>query len=224
MSHAVPEAARALAAQLERQFGRDAELARRLADAQRRLARGNDRLWWGLHPDGLAAVYEEHPAPVDVAFAANRSEVLGAANPLAAIQDAHRRIHSAFIRLPDRRRGAPSARRRGRRANPPIRRRAPSGRMDREPSTQPKASTSSQQQPSNRTRIEDGHNAHTAVTSDTHTRTRRSPRSARRTECAPAERQPRRIHGRSTLAQRSIEDDTTSNAACHALKPPTPRR
>jgi hypothetical protein len=97
MSHAVPKAARALAAQLERQFGRDAELARRLADAQRRLARGNDRLWWGLHPDGLAAVYEEHPAPVDVAFAANRSEVLGAANPLAAIQDAHRRIHSAFI-------------------------------------------------------------------------------------------------------------------------------
>ena len=97
MSHAVPEAARALAAQLEIQFGRDAELANRLADAQRRLARGNDPLWWGLHPDGLAAVYEEHPAPVDVAFAANRSEVLDARNPPAAIQNAHWRLHSAFI-------------------------------------------------------------------------------------------------------------------------------
>ncbi|MGZ4254831.1 MAG: hypothetical protein ACXVS6_22780 [Solirubrobacteraceae bacterium] len=97
MNRAIPEAARALAAQLERQFGRDAELVKRLADAQQRLSRANDRLWWGLHPDGLAAVYREHPAALDVAFAQNRSEVLGAPDPLAAVQQVHRSIRKAFI-------------------------------------------------------------------------------------------------------------------------------
>jgi hypothetical protein len=62
MNGAITDEARALAAQLERQFGRDAELAKRLANAQRRLERANDRLWKGLHPDGLARVYGQHPA------------------------------------------------------------------------------------------------------------------------------------------------------------------
>ena len=59
--------------------------------------RANDRLWWGLHPDGLAAVYGEHPAVVDMAFAENRSEVLGAPDPLAAVQQVHGSIRKAFI-------------------------------------------------------------------------------------------------------------------------------
>jgi hypothetical protein len=89
MTGTITEEARGLAAQLERRFGRDAALATRLADAQARLLRANERLWWGLHPDGLAAVYGEQPAAVDVASAENRSEVLGAPEPLAAIQQAH---------------------------------------------------------------------------------------------------------------------------------------
>jgi hypothetical protein len=93
----ITDAARELAAQLARQFARDAELATRLADAQTRLTRANDQLWWGLHPDGLAAVYGEHPAAVDVAFAEHRSEVLSAPDPLAAIQRARWSIGGAFI-------------------------------------------------------------------------------------------------------------------------------
>lgn len=97
MSRAVSEVARELAARLEQRFGQDAQLAKRLNDAQQQLARANDRLWWGLHPDGLAAVYGEHPAAVKVTFAENRSEVLGAPDPLVAAQQVHWRIHRAFI-------------------------------------------------------------------------------------------------------------------------------
>ena len=93
----VTEQTRVLAEQLARGFARDAELATRLADAQARLMRANDRLWWGLHPDGLAAVYGEHPAAVDVAFAEHRSEVLGAPDPLAAIQQVHWTVRKAFV-------------------------------------------------------------------------------------------------------------------------------
>jgi len=97
MTGAITDAARELAAQLECQFARDAALATRLADAQDRLMRANDRLWWGLHPDGLAAVYGEHPAAVEIAFAENRSEVLGAPDPLAAIQQVHWTIRKVFV-------------------------------------------------------------------------------------------------------------------------------
>jgi hypothetical protein len=97
MTGEVSDAARTLAAQLERQFGRDAELAKRLACAQERLMRANDRLWWGLHPDGLATVYGEDHGAVDVAFAENRSEVLGARDPLRAAQQLHWSIRKAFI-------------------------------------------------------------------------------------------------------------------------------
>ncbi len=97
MSGAISESARELAVQLARRLAQDAELAQRLCDAQQRLAHANDRLWWGLHPDGLAAVYGEHPAAIDVAFAENRSEVLGAPDPLGAAQQVHWSIHRAFI-------------------------------------------------------------------------------------------------------------------------------
>jgi hypothetical protein len=97
MSHVVSEAARELAAQLEQRFTQDAELARRLADAQERLERANERLWWGLHADGLAAVYGEDRAAVEVAFAANRWQVLGAPDPLVAVQQVHWRIRACFI-------------------------------------------------------------------------------------------------------------------------------
>jgi hypothetical protein len=73
MSGAISEKAHELAAQLERQFGKDAELDRQLADAQDRLTRANERLWSGLHPDGLAAVYGEHPAAIEAAVEQARS-------------------------------------------------------------------------------------------------------------------------------------------------------
>ena len=96
MSRCVPDPVRKLAAQLAAQFGQDATLARRLNAAQERLQSANDRLWWGLHPDGLAAVYGEDPAAVEVASAEHRSEVLGTPDPLAAVQHVHWQIHSAF--------------------------------------------------------------------------------------------------------------------------------
>ena len=96
MNPMISEAAREFAAQLARQFGRDAELAKRLADAQRRLERANHRLWWGLHPDGLTAVYGEHPTVVEAALAQNRSEVLGAPDPVAALQQVHHSTRTAF--------------------------------------------------------------------------------------------------------------------------------
>ena len=99
MIRAVPDLARKLAGRLGFLFTRDATLAQRLNDAQRRLQNANDRLWWGAHPDGLAAVYGEHPAAVDVdvAFGEHRSDLLGAADPLTAIQQVHWQIHRAFI-------------------------------------------------------------------------------------------------------------------------------
>ena len=70
-------------------FARDAELAR------------NDRLWWGMHSDGMATLYGEHPAAVEVAFAEHRSEALSAPDPLQAIQQAHCQIHRAHCDYQD---------------------------------------------------------------------------------------------------------------------------
>ena len=92
----VAERVRTLAGRLAVAFAADQELAERLNDAQGRLMRGNDELWWGIHPDGLAVVYDEQPAVVDAAFAENRSEVLGAQDPLREIQRVHWKIHRAF--------------------------------------------------------------------------------------------------------------------------------
>jgi hypothetical protein len=97
MSGVVSEQARELAARLDRQFGRDADLAARLADAQQRLTRANDQLRRGVHPDGLATVYGEHPAVVNAAAVENRSAVLGARDPLAALQQVHWHVNRAFI-------------------------------------------------------------------------------------------------------------------------------
>jgi hypothetical protein len=97
MSLAITQTARELAAQLAQRFREDAELAKRLAAAQERLRRANDQLWWGVHPDGLADIYGDDPAAVQVAFAENRSEVLAAPDPLRAAQQVHWKIHRAFI-------------------------------------------------------------------------------------------------------------------------------
>ena len=72
MNRPGPAVARTLAGRLDALFAQDAALVRQLNQAQQRLQAANDRLWWGLHPDGLAAVYGEHPAAVDVAFAEHR--------------------------------------------------------------------------------------------------------------------------------------------------------
>ncbi len=96
MSRAVPEQARRLAAELDLQFAHDAELATELADAQRRLQHANDRLWSGLHPDGIAMIYGEHPAAAEAATAHNRSEILDEPDPLRSVQHVHWSIHQAF--------------------------------------------------------------------------------------------------------------------------------
>jgi len=101
MSRAIPERARHLAAELERQFARDAELATQLNDAQRRLRDANDRLWSGLHHDGIAAIYGEHPAAIESSAAHNRSEILDARDPLREAQRAHWTIHHALIAYQD---------------------------------------------------------------------------------------------------------------------------
>lgn len=95
-SRRAPERARKLASQLDGLFAHDAALAERLNAAQQRLHAANDRLWRGLHPDGLRAVYDEDPAVVEVACAGHRSEVLGAADSLAAVQQVHWSIGRAF--------------------------------------------------------------------------------------------------------------------------------
>lgn len=97
MSRVILPAARELAAQLAHRFEQDTQLARRQADAQQQLTRANDRLWSGLHPDGLAAVYGEDPAAVDFAVANHHSEVLAAPDPLAAVGQVHWCVRQAFI-------------------------------------------------------------------------------------------------------------------------------
>ena len=98
MNRPVPDRARQIAAQLDLGFGDDARLAAQLYDAQLRLRRANDRLWSGLHPDGMAAVYGEHPAVVEAASGNNRCETLGAVDPLRDAQDVHWTIHREFVR------------------------------------------------------------------------------------------------------------------------------
>jgi hypothetical protein len=95
VSQPVPDRARQLAAELELRFAHDAKLAHELNDAHERLQRANDRLWSGLHSDVIAAVYDEHPATVEIAVAENRSQVLGAPDPLRALEETHWAIHQA---------------------------------------------------------------------------------------------------------------------------------
>jgi hypothetical protein len=93
----VLDLAQRIAAQLDAYYGAEAALATRLNAAQSQLQRAKARLWLGLHPDGPVLVYGEDPGAVDLAFAEHRSEVLGARDPFAAIQQVHREIHGAFI-------------------------------------------------------------------------------------------------------------------------------
>jgi hypothetical protein len=95
MSHGPSDRARQLARELELRFAHDAELAWKLNDAHDRLQRANDRLWCGIHPDGIAAVYGEPPSARNAAFAENSSEVLGAPDQLQALQRIHWQIHKA---------------------------------------------------------------------------------------------------------------------------------
>ena len=97
MSRAAPDLARELAAQLDALFAQDSVLVRRLNAAQQRLQSANDRLWWGLHPDGLAAVYGEHPAAVDVCVRRTPLRRCSAPDPLAAVQQVHWSVHKAFL-------------------------------------------------------------------------------------------------------------------------------
>lgn len=101
MSCALPDRARQLAVELERRFVRDAELALQLNDAGRRLRAANDRLWSGVHPDGIAAIYGEDPAAIERAAAHNRSEILDTRDPLREAQRAHWTIHRALIAYQD---------------------------------------------------------------------------------------------------------------------------
>ena len=97
VSRSVPDRARQLAVELDLRFADDAGLAAQLDDARLQLRRTNDSLWCGLHPDGMVGVYADHPAAVDVAFANNRSEIVGAGDPLREAQDVHWTIQYAFI-------------------------------------------------------------------------------------------------------------------------------
>ncbi len=141
----VSEVVRGLAAQLELRFHEDAELARRLRDAQERPQSANDR-WRGLHPDGLAAIYGEHPAAVEAARAENRSEVLGAPDVLAALQEVHWRIHGAFLAY-QAAGGRPAARCGHGRDDPPARRCARAGWLDRGAGTSGKRSRARNDKP-----------------------------------------------------------------------------
>jgi hypothetical protein len=92
------EPARQLAAELERLFAGDAEIAKRLNDAHGRLTAANERLWSGLHPDGLSAVYGSHPQFETLKLEAalnSRSDVLESADALGQLQDVHWQIHRA---------------------------------------------------------------------------------------------------------------------------------
>jgi hypothetical protein len=93
----VPHRARQLAAEWARRFAQDAEFGTRLNDAHERLRRANDRLWSGLHPDGMVAVYGDAMAVADAAFTENHSEVLASPDPLRAVQEVHWAIRRAVV-------------------------------------------------------------------------------------------------------------------------------
>lgn len=94
----VPARARELAGAISVLFTRDAAIVARLADAQRRLASANDRLWSGLHPDAIGLLYDGLGAGGASAIAALAGDGRpgGDAAMLAALQQAHWSIHRAF--------------------------------------------------------------------------------------------------------------------------------
>lgn len=104
----IPTAARALARDLAARFITDQQIACRLNDAGSRLRDANQRLWSGLHPDGLARLYEQtarsgdQPIQSEVA-AVLLDEARGGAEEakartavLAMVQEIHWVVHRAF--------------------------------------------------------------------------------------------------------------------------------
>jgi hypothetical protein len=97
MSRPASDRAHQLAVALELRFAQDATLARKLNNARHRLQRANDWLWWGLHPDGIATFYCEHPTAIETALPHNRSEILGASVSSREAEHPHWSIHHAFV-------------------------------------------------------------------------------------------------------------------------------
>ncbi len=97
MSRAASNRARQLAGEPELRFAQDAKLARKLNNARHRLQRANDRLWWGLHPAGIATFYGEDPTAVEAAFTHSRSDILGASVSSREAEHPHWRIHHALV-------------------------------------------------------------------------------------------------------------------------------
>ncbi|MGO9955945.1 MAG: hypothetical protein ACLP50_08165 [Solirubrobacteraceae bacterium] len=98
MKRSVSDRARHPATELKGLFAHDAELVEQLDDAHGRLRDANERLWSGLHPDGLRAVYGDHPASEAARLQAavhGRSRVLDSPDVLSAVQAVHWQIHQA---------------------------------------------------------------------------------------------------------------------------------
>ena len=134
MSRSVTSAGRLLAARISQAFDQDQQLAIKLNEAQQRLQAANEKLWRGLHPDGLAAVYGDLPQFEAVKLEASLdtgSEVLSSPDPLGAIQEVYWEIHRAFVGYQHDAEDRRMARRRHRRADPPAGRRACRGRLER---------------------------------------------------------------------------------------------
>lgn len=96
MKRSVSDRARQLAAELQRLFDRDTDLGHKLNDAHRRLPDANNRLWSGIHPDGLRAL--DHPTSEAAQLEASvrrRSQVLDSPDLLVAVQAVHWQIHQA---------------------------------------------------------------------------------------------------------------------------------
>lgn len=99
MTPAVTPTAREIAAKVSRAFDRDQQFAVALNEAQQRLQAANGKLWTGLHPEGLTAVYGHLPQFETVQLEASLdsgSEVVSSPDPLGAIQEVHWEIRRAF--------------------------------------------------------------------------------------------------------------------------------
>jgi hypothetical protein len=98
MKRSVSDRARRLAAELQRLFAQDTDLAHNLNDARRRLLDVNNRLSSGIHRDGLRALDGDHPVPKAAQLEPtlrSRSQVLDSPDVLETVQAVHWQIHQA---------------------------------------------------------------------------------------------------------------------------------
>jgi hypothetical protein len=93
MTRVISDRARELAADLERLFAGDAELAQRLNDAHGRLLAANERLWTGLAPTEASAIINYTHQPTDGGSTSSRRA--GASASRRSQQEAHWAIHKA---------------------------------------------------------------------------------------------------------------------------------